>query len=127
MRQLSHLAIAFFLLEISPTLAAPDDASATKSSSGIPSDDGLAARRRNASYATGAYDGQYQSTTSATATPPATGTSASPIPAPPPSPKPPPAPPVPSPGTVSVPEPGSWVLLCLGILALGVASRRFGG
>jgi hypothetical protein len=138
MRQVSLFAIVLLLLAFlvvstsAPTRTVWADGPATVASGGVSaepvnSDDAFLFRRRSASYSTGAYIGQTPSTTSL---PGASFSNASTmsVPASPdlppsPSPKPPPAPPVP--GTVSVPEPSSLVLLSLGLLAAGIASRRF--
>ena len=130
MRQLSQLAIGFLLLGISSALAsahavAAAEGPAPTKSNNVNGDDGLGGPRRRqlqhrhlrrqvfvddcgARYG-GAHSESY----------------ATPNAQPPPSPKPPPSPPVPA--TVSVPEPSSIILLSLGLLAAGMASRGFGG
>ena len=130
------LLLAFLVVSTSvPTRTAWADGPATAASVNVSeepvnSDDGLSSRRRSASYSTGAFATQTPATTSlpgasfSNASTMSAPASPDPPPPPPPSPKPPPAPPVP--GPVSVPEPSSLVLLSLGLLAAGMASRQFG-
>jgi hypothetical protein len=122
-RHLLRLAVGVFLLSSFSSLAPAlegtgnNGSTATATSTGtLTTDDGLAGRRRSASYETGSYNTATKSSVSA-----------SPEPAPPPAPKPPPVPPgppAPTPGVATVPEASSLALLSVGLLGIVVAVRK---